>query len=101
MSHVKRLSRGTKDDYWGVVQDCLTDLFQVPPVDAAALCNDRRAEVEFAPKAVRSNVFYHREPFDVAENLAARRGVGAGAPTLSDPAVSQGYQRLLARHGLA
>src|SRR5438105_14228141 len=101
MSHVKRLSRGTKDDYWGVVQDCLTDLFQVPPADAVALCNDRRAEVEFAPKGVRSNVFYHREPFDVAEGLAARRGVRPTAPALSDPAVNQGYLKILARHGLA
>ena len=100
MRSLKRLSLGTKDDFWAVVRDCLVDLFGVSSQVADSLSNDRRAAVEFVPKPLKSNVYYHREPFDVAADLAARTTT-ATSPALSNPAVEAAYEAILTRHGLA
>jgi len=103
MKIVGKLTRGTKDAFWDVVQDCLTGIFHVPPPVASSMSKDRRADVEFAPKTVKSPIFYHREPFDVASDLAKRRSPAPGGtlPSLDDPSVEARYNQILAQHGLA
>lgn len=103
MKIVGNLTRSTKDAFWDVVEDCLADIFQVPPAVASSACKDRRADVEFAPKSVKSNIYYHREPFDVANDIAIRLSPSRAGmtPTLDDPATGTKYEQILARHGLA
>ncbi len=103
MKSLKALSRSTKDAFWNVVHDCLVDLGAVPPAEARTLCTDRRAAVEFVPKHLRSNVYYHREPFEVASDLAcAFHGPGNyHFPDCSDPAAASQYDVILKRHGLS
>lgn len=103
MKILKRLTRSTKDAYWEAVEDCVVEFGGVPAPDARQLCIDRRAGVEFVPKSLRSDVYYHREPFDVGLDLA--QGFHAGGlrirPCLSDPQVAARYQLILQQHGLA
>ena len=103
MKSLKRLSRGIKDAYWEVVLDCLVDLGGVPPLDARSLCNSRRASVEFVPRSLRSNIYYHREPFDVASDLARQHRGDANwhGPDPDDPQIAATYDGILARHGLS
>jgi hypothetical protein len=103
MKILKRLTRSIKDAYWDAVQDCLVDLDGVPLPSARSLCSDRRASVEFVPRSLRSNIFYHREPFEVALDLARRHHGGTSwqGPNLDDPQVAAAYDAILARHGLS
>jgi hypothetical protein len=102
MKAAGNLTRSTKDAFWDVVLDCLTDLFQVPPSLASLWCKDRRADVEFAPRDVKSNIFYHREPFDVAGDLAKRQPPisGSTTPSRDDPSIEARYLQIIARHGV-
>jgi len=98
----RSLDTVVKDAFWDVVRDCLIDLFGVPTADASSLALDRRAGVDLAPAEVRSSIYYHREPFDVARDLADSRPLGHSAPgmTLGDPPVRASYELILDRHGL-
>jgi hypothetical protein len=92
-----------KDAFWAAVRDCLVDVFSFPAADAQLLCQDRRSQVDLAPAQVRSNVFYHREPFDVALDLAGSQAAGrppSSFPALSDPQISAKYEAILGHHGL-
>jgi hypothetical protein len=102
MKVLSNLTRTVKDAYWDVVQECLTDIFQVPPPVASSVCKDRRADVEFAPKNVNSDIFYHREPFDVAEDLvkACLPAPAVKLPNLDDPSVEAKYNQILGQYGL-
>lgn len=99
----RKLDRVVKDAYWDAVSECLVDLFGVPKQDAQDLSRDRRALVDLAPRHLRSDIFYHREPFDVASSLASSRLPTANRPssTLVDPAIRGHYESILKRHGLA
>jgi hypothetical protein len=102
-----RITKTVKDAYWEAVADCLVDLFHLSPSDAHRLCTDRRAEVEFAPRSVRSSIFYHKEPFDIATDLSLRYQRASAqrsaqtAASLADPGVRQSYEAILVRHGLS
>ena len=93
----------TKDAFWNVVADLLIDLFRIAGPVARQLTLDRRADVDLAPAHLRSDVFYHREPFDVASNLAVTFAGPRGplTPTLDDPPSRLAYEQILHRHGLA
>jgi hypothetical protein len=97
---IQRLDRSRRAAYWAVVRDCLVDLFNSPISAANTLTNDRMAEVEFAPKSVKSDIFYHHEPFDVAAELAARNHPSPKSLP-NYVAVATAYEKILARHGLA
>ncbi len=90
-----------KVSFWEVVRECLTDLFSVPLTDAQSLSLDRRATVDLAPVGLRSNIYYQREPFDVARDLFEGHpdrppGTVAG---LDDPVIKAAYEPILLRHG--
>jgi hypothetical protein len=102
MKILNKLTSTMKDAYWDVVHDCLVEIHQFSPPDARALCHDRRSALEFAPQDMRSNIYYHREPFDVACELA-RLGPAATTcqgPLLSDSGTMSQYEAILSRHGL-
>ena len=90
-----------KDAFWLAVYDCLTDLFVIPGSVASTLCLDRRVLVDIAPHHLRSNIYYHREPFDIALDLAQSSPHGGKtSPSLSEPSTLAAYEVILARHGL-
>ena len=92
-----------KAAYWAAVRECLSALFGVPDATAARLCQYRRAGVDLAPAHLRSDIFYHREPFDVAADLAAtlpRSTWHSTQPDIDEPAVRSAYEWILAQHGL-
>lgn len=103
MKILRRLTRNIKDAYWEAVQDCLSDLAGIPASEALSLCNRRRASVEFVPGRLRSDIYYHREPFDVALDLARHHHGGSNwrGPDLADPHTAASYDAILARHGLS
>ena len=103
MRTLAKLPATMKDAYWEVVHDCLVEFGGFSSVDAMRVATARRAAVEFAPPRLRSDIFYHQEPFDVAANLAESvRNPSAGAfPTLDDPQTNAAYATILRRHGLA
>ena len=92
-----------RDSYWAVVHDCLVDVFGLADPAAARACLDRRTAVDLAPSSLRSPIFYHREPFDVASAIAEAlpaRPPTRPLPTLADPNVASAYGQILSRHGL-
>lgn len=98
----KTFDMAVKDAYWSSVGQTLTDLFGVAAADADHLCFDRRAAVDLAPRPVRSDIFYHQEPFEVARSIAeARTSGGSVMPTLADPQTNLAYEAILKKHGLA
>jgi hypothetical protein len=98
----RKLDRVVKDAYWAVVLDCLTDLFGVPAATATGLVNDRRAAVDLAPHRFGGDIFYHKEPFEVARDLAQSPSTSASRRdvSLDDPSEMAAYESILGRHGL-
>jgi hypothetical protein len=98
----RKLDRVVKDAYWAVVLDCLTDVFGVPAATAMGLVNDRRAAVDLAPQRLGGDIFYHKEPFEVARDLAQPPSILASRRdvSLDDPSATAAYESILGRHGL-
>jgi hypothetical protein len=98
----RKLDRVVKDAYWAVVLDCLTDLFGVPASTATGLVNDRRAAVDLAPTRLGGDIFYHKEPFDAARDMAQSPSSLATTRdvSLDDPPTLAAYEAILGRHGL-
>ena len=98
----RKLDRVVKDAYWVVVLDCLTDLFGIPAATATGLVNDRRAAVDLTPHRLGGDIFYHKEPFEVALDLAQSPASLATTRHVSidDPSALAAYESILGRHGL-
>jgi hypothetical protein len=62
----------TKDAFWLVVQDCLSRFHGVPPNGARKLSADLRERIEHPPTGMSSDIFYHAEPFDVANDIVGK-----------------------------
>ena len=65
-----------KDAFWNVVTDCLHDFHGVPCEEARRDAQRLRHRVEVAadaPAGYDPDLFYHAEPFHVAEDLAGRK----------------------------
>jgi hypothetical protein len=79
-----------KEAFWGVVQDCLVEIHDLPKRQAATLAAGLRKRIETPPPGVVGEIFYHAEPFDVACDLAQRR--------LNIRDHARQYSALLSRH---
>ena len=59
-----------KDEFWGVVQDCLIELHNLTSFEAIQRSRDLRRRIEAAPAGLSSEMLYHADPFDVACDIA-------------------------------
>lgn len=65
-----RLPQDVQDRYWDIVRQTLEKVFGVLPADALRMINDLRQRIADLRQPETETVFYHAEPFDVAEDLA-------------------------------
>ncbi len=61
-----------KAAYWGVVRDCLVEFHDMPAAAARRKCEQRRRDVEARPNRLARDLYYHREAFDVACDIAEK-----------------------------
>jgi hypothetical protein len=80
-----------KRKFWLVVQDCLHLVHGLPQKDALKLSADLRERIESAPPGISSDVFYHAEPFDVANDIVGKQ--------LDQRDYQGAYDKILDKHG--
>jgi hypothetical protein len=86
-----------KEEFWKVVEDCLTDIFRLDPSEAHKRCMELRKDVEAPPIGLSGEVIYHDEPFEVAADLADEEP----HPHPNHPDLAQHrnqYDAILSRH---
>ena len=59
-----------KNQFWGVVEACLIELFKLAPEKVSVLLTDYKASLEELPIG---DIFYHSEPYDIACEIANRK----------------------------
>ncbi len=62
-----------KKDYWLVVRECLIVFHGISKNEAQRMSVSYWKEIESAAPEIRSDVFYHNEPFDVACDIMGRQ----------------------------
>jgi hypothetical protein len=80
-----------KDEYWGVVEDCLVVLHGCPPEKARGACLSLREKIEKPSREKADDLFYHNEPFNVACDIERNQ-----LPL--DDVVRSKYERILNLH---
>lgn len=81
----------SRDDFWSVVKDCLREFHNRREDAAKELAERLRRRIENPPPGLSSDIFYHAEPFDVANDLAG------GKPVELEQVRAQ-YKNILERH---
>jgi hypothetical protein len=66
-----RLPQAAQDQYWEIVKQTLEKVFGIDPAEALRRVNELRQKISDLKKPETETVFYHAEPFDVAEDLAS------------------------------
>jgi len=59
-----------KNGYWAVVRECLIKFHGLPRQVAREKCKELRIKIESPSCGSSSEIFYHNEPFDIANHLA-------------------------------
>jgi hypothetical protein len=59
-----------KNGFWSVVRDCLIQFHGLTRQTARDKCQDLREKIESSPEGYSSDIFYHNEPFEIANRLA-------------------------------
>jgi hypothetical protein len=60
----------TSDGYWQAVHVCLTRIHRLRPAPARDRITALRTRLDRAPAEIDRDLFYHAEPFDVAQSLS-------------------------------
>lgn len=89
--HAFMLPTRSRDDFWGVVKDCLREFHNRSDSAADQMVEQLRRKIEAPPRGLSSDIFYHTEPFDAANDLAG------GQPVELERVRTQ-YARILERH---
>jgi hypothetical protein len=61
-----------KDAYWLVVRECLIEFHDLSKHEAQRRVGFFRRNIESVEPEIKSDIFYHNEPFDVAGYIAGR-----------------------------
>jgi hypothetical protein len=85
------LPKRSRDAFWGVVKNCLREFHNQDEVAANDLAERLRRKIENPPRGLSSDIFYHAEPFDVANDLA-------GGNPVELAQVRAQYEKILERH---
>lgn len=70
------LTEKSKDEFWAVVEECLTEIHNFDPLTAEQRCRELRHKIE--SKVIDKlqdplrDIFYHSEPFDIACDIAQK-----------------------------
>ena len=84
------IDRRAKDSFWAVVSDCLVEVDGLPRAKAETRSNELRKRVERPSRDDSADIFYHAEPFDVAQDIAGEERDHSKYRTQ--------YEEILARH---